>query len=197
VMGSRALDMVSDGKTFTLVHATASRGDVWMSGSNQVTTPSKNGLENLRPNVFLDSLLVPGVKPQEFVTLTESQRVLAPETKHNNAIAEPDYDLVVLKRRDATSNVMVRERLIHISRVDMLPFEQDLYDAAGQVVTQAMYEKYETFNGQKFPTVITIRRPLDEYSLKIEVTKLTLNEKFDTDQFELAIPAGVVVTQMQ
>jgi outer membrane lipoprotein-sorting protein len=197
VMGSRALDMVSDGKTFTLVHATASRGDVWMSGSNQVTTPSKNGLENLRPNVFLDSLLVPGVKPQEFVTLTESQRVLAPETKHNNAIAEPDYDLVVLKRRDATSNVMVRERLIHISRVDMLPFEQDLYDAAGQVVTQAMYEKYETFNGQKFPTVITIKRPLDEYSLKIEVTKLTLNEKFDTDQFELAIPAGVVVTQMQ
>jgi outer membrane lipoprotein-sorting protein len=196
VVGSRALDMVSDGKTFTLVHATAGHGDVWMQGEDKVTTPSKNGLENLRPNVFLDSLLVPGVKADEFVTLTESERTLAEETKHKDAVEEPDYDLVVLKRRDETSRVMVPERLIHLSRVDMLPFEQDIYNDKGEVVTQATYEKYQTFNGQQFPTVITIKRPMDEYSLKIEVTKLTLNEKFDSDQFELAIPAGVTVTKM-
>jgi outer membrane lipoprotein-sorting protein len=196
VMGSRALDMVSDGKTFTLVHATAGHGDVWMQGADKVTTPSKNGLENLRPNVFLDSLLVPGVKPDEFVTLTESERVLAPETRHKDAVEEPDYDITVLKRRDETSKVMIRERLIHISRVDMLPFQQDIYDDKGEVVTQATYEKYQAFNGQQFPTVITIRRPLDEYSLKIEVTKLLLNDTFDSDQFELAIPAGVTVTKM-
>ena len=43
--------------------------------------PSKNGLENLRPAVFLDSLLVPGVEPKEYVTMTESSRVLQPETR--------------------------------------------------------------------------------------------------------------------
>jgi outer membrane lipoprotein-sorting protein len=37
---------------------------------------------------------------------------------------------------------------------------------------------------------------LDEYSLKIEVTKVALNEAFDSDQFVLAIPAGVTVQKM-
>ena len=48
VFGSRALDMVSNGHTFTLMHATTSQGDVWVQGTNQVTKPSKNGLENLK-----------------------------------------------------------------------------------------------------------------------------------------------------
>jgi outer membrane lipoprotein-sorting protein len=47
-----------------------------------------------------------------------------------------------------------------------------------------------------FPTLITIKRPVDLYSLKIEVTKLTVNETFDSDQFELKIPAGVTVQKM-
>jgi len=197
VIGSRALDMVSDGKTFTLVHATGGHGDVWMQGADTVTKPSTNGLENLRPNVFLDSLLVPGVTHDEFVTLTESERVLKPETTRKAPIEEPDYDLVVLKRRDATSNVMLRERLVHINRLDMLPFQQDIYDADGQIVTQATYENYRSFGDQQFPTLITIWRPQDQYSLKIQITKLTLNQEFDTDQFELKIPAGVTVKKME
>jgi outer membrane lipoprotein-sorting protein len=176
VLGSRALDMVSDGKTFTLVHATGGHGDVWMTGSNTVTSPSKNGLENLRPPVFLDSLLVPAVSKDEFVT------------------EEPDYDLTVLKMR--SGNVMMRERVIHIRRVSMLPFEQDVYDEKGRIVTKALYENYQPHGDLSFPGLITIQRPIDEYSLKIEVTKLTLNEPFDEDQFELKIPAGVTVKSM-
>jgi outer membrane lipoprotein-sorting protein len=199
VLGSRALDMVSDGQTFTLVHATAGHGDVWIQGSNVVTTPSANGLENLRPPVFLDSLLVPGVKDGEFVTLTESTRVVAEETRRHDAVEEPDYDLTVLK--PVSGNVMQRERTIHLSRLTLLPFEQDLYDNAGRVVTVASYDKYQPValadgKTQLMPMLVTIKRPLDEYSLKIEVTKLTLNEEFDSDQFELKVPAGVVVKKM-
>jgi len=197
VIGSRALDMVSDGKTFTLVHATAGHGDSWMQGSDAVSKPSTNGLENLRPNVFLDSLLVPGVTKDEFVALTESERVLKPETTKKAPIEEPDYDLVILKRRDATSNVMQRERLIHINRLDMLPYQQDIYDANGQIVTQAQYENYRSFGDQVFPTQITILRPQDQYTLKIQITKLTLNQEFDSDQFELTIPPGVTVKKME
>jgi outer membrane lipoprotein-sorting protein len=199
VLGSRALDMVSDGQTFTLVHATAGHGDVWIQGSNTVTAPSQNGLENLRPPVFLDSLLVPGVKDGEFVTLTESTRVIAAETRHHDAVEEPDYDLTVLK--PMSGNVMRRERTIHINRETLLPFEQDLYDDAGRVVTVALYENYQPValgggKTQAMPMLVTIKRPLDEYSLKIEVTKLTLNEEFDADQFELKVPAGAVVKKM-
>ena len=193
LIGSSALDMVSDGKTFTLKMA-SSHGNVWRQGDDDVTQPSKNGLENLRPAVFLDSMLVPSVKPDEDVTLTESTRIVQPETRHKNAIAEPDYDLNVLKAKDA--NVLRMERVVHISRVTMLPFGQDIYDENGRIVTQATYEAYQSFNGQQFPTLITIRRPVDEYSLKINVTKLTLNETFEADQFELKIPSGTVVQKM-
>jgi hypothetical protein len=64
-------------------------------------------------------------------------------------------------------------------------------------VTQATYENYQTYGGQQFPAVITIRRPLDEYSLKIDVMKLTLNAAFEADQFELAIPVGTTVQKLQ
>jgi outer membrane lipoprotein-sorting protein len=194
LLGSRALDMVSNGDTFTLMHA-SSHGNVWVEGTDQVMKPSKNGLENLRPAVFLDSLLVPGVKPDEFVTLTESTRVLHEDTHHKTAIAEPDYNLNVLKAK--SGNILQVERVVHISRVTMLPFRQDIYDDNGQIVTQATYEDYQNYGGQQFPAVITIRRPLDEYSLKIDVTKLTLNETFEADQFVLTIPPGTAVQKMQ
>jgi outer membrane lipoprotein-sorting protein len=193
LIGSSALDMVSDGQRFTLKMA-SSRGNVWRQGNDNVTQPSKNGLENLRPAVFLDSLLIPGVKPDEHVALTESTRIVQPETRHKNAIAEPDYDLSVLKTKNG--NVLQMERVVHISRVTMLPFGQDIYDQNGQIITQATYEAYQGFNGEQFPTLITIRRPMDEYSLKIDVTKLTLNESFEADQFELKIPPGAVVQKL-
>jgi outer membrane lipoprotein-sorting protein len=212
VIGSRAMDMVSDGKTFTLLIPPKNKAII---GSNTLTKPASNGLYNLRPSVFLDSLLVPGLQPGEFLTLTESMRQIAEETRRHDAVEEPDYDLNVLRLK--AGNVMLRERTIRISRVTMLPFEQDTYDENGRMVTVATYDNYQptdasgvavsgtggTANapsaagGQMFPMLVTIKRPLDEYSLKIEVTKVTLNETFESDQFELKVPAGVSVQQMQ
>jgi outer membrane lipoprotein-sorting protein len=195
VLGSQALDMVSDGSKFTLMHATASQGDVWVQGTNEVTKPSKNGLENLRPAVFLDSLLIPGVGTDELVTMTETSRVLHEDVHHKMETVEPDYDLTVLKRTGG--NVLHIQRVIHINRVTMLPYQQDIYDDRGAIVTQATYENYQTYLGQQFPAEITIRRPQDEYSLKIVITKLTLNKTFEADQFEMTIPPGTTVQQLQ
>jgi hypothetical protein len=193
LVGLSAMDMVSDGQTFTLKVASP-HGNVWRQGSDTVKTPSKNGLENLRPAVFLDSLLVPGVGPDEFVTLTETTRVLRQDV-HKTEVVEPDYDLNVLKRKNG--NILQVERVVKIDRVTMLPYEQDIYNDKGEVATEASYDGYQSYGTVQFPSVITIRRPIDEYSLKIAVTKLTLNEPFEADQFELKIPPGVVVKHMQ
>lgn len=193
VIGSRAMDMVSNGQTFTLMRA-SSHGNVWMQGSDEVTAGTKPGLENLRPAVFLDSLLVPGLTAGEYVTLTDSSRLIQPATKHKDAVEEPDYDLTVLTIK--SGNIMTRDRVVHISRVTMLPYQQDTYEN-GQVVTRALYDKYHTFDGQQFPTVITIQRPVDEYSLKIVVTQLVLNQPFESDQFELKIPAAAPVQKIE
>lgn len=194
LLGSRGLDMVSDGKEFKMLLNSPLTGRRAIVGTNEVTKPSKNGLENLRPSVFFDSLLVPAVSPDEYVSLTEAQRLLPPEGKHKPAIEEPDYDLALLKVKK--EHLLHLSRLIHVNRIDVLPVQQDIYDEAGRVVTVATYSKYQTFAGQQFPTVINIRRPLDEYSLQIVVTKLTLNGPLGDDQFVLDIPAGVPVQKM-
>ena len=193
IFGSQAVNMVSDANQFKLLinFPTVHRAII---GTNEVTKPSKNGLENLRPAVFFDSLLVPGVASDEYVARTESLRLLTPTGRNKPLIEEPDYDLTLMKLTN--DHHMRTTRLIHISRVDLLPIEQDIYDEQGRIVTTATYSRYETFNGQKFPTVIKISRPLDEYSLKLEITKLTLNEKLEDDQFVLEIPAGVPVQKM-
>ena len=195
LIGSRALDMVSNGEGFTLMRA-SSHGDVWMQGSNVVTKPSTNGLENLRPPVFFDSLLVPAVGADEKVEMHESTRLIQPTDKHKPVIEEPDYDLTVMKKT-ADPGVFQTERIIHISRLNMLPYQQDIFDDKGvQIVTSATYDKYQSFGVEEFPTLINISRPQDEYSLKIEVTKLMLNQKLEDDQFQLEIPAGVTVQKM-
>jgi len=194
VLGSRGLDMVSDAKGFTLVRA-STHGDVWMQGSNTVTKPSKNGLENLRPAVFFDSLLVPGVSADEYVALNESTRIVPVVGKKNEAMEEPDYDLAVMKQKDG--KVLQTLRVIHINRVNMLPYQQDIYNDNGQIVTQAKYDNYKDFGGQQFPSLITIMRPLEEYSLKVQIKSLKLNEALEDDQFELKIPDGVAVQKMQ
>ncbi len=193
VFGTEALDMVSDANKFTLMTA-STHGTRWRQGTNEVTKPSKNGLENIRPAVFLDSLLVPGVTKDEYVTLTESTRILRPQQKHQEAVEEPDYDLAVAKIK--SGNMLQLERVVHISRVNLLPFQQDIYDAEGQVVTQATYDNYVQSGDEQFPKRITIRRPLDEYSLTIDVTKLALNESFEADQFVLAVPAGAKIERI-
>ena len=192
ILGSEALDMVSDGKTFTLLIPPRNRAVV---GTNEVTKPSRNGLENLRPAVFFDSLLVPGVPDGSFVTITESTRVLQPEGRHKDAVEEPDYELAISKIK--SGNILQIERVLHISRVDMLPFQQDIYDERGRVVTQATYERYMPYGDVQFPMLINIRRPLDEYALKVEVTKLLLNQALEDDQFELKIPTGMAVQKVE
>ena len=194
VLGSRALDMVSNGERFTLVHATASKGDVWMQGTNTVTTPSKNGLENLRPPVFFDALLVPGVTDGQSVSMTESTRILPSPEKKRTDLEEPDYDVTVTEPK--SPGVLRVVRVLHINRVNMLPYQQDLYDEAGQVVQTTTYDKYQTVNGVPFPMVINITRPQEQYGLKVQVTKVALNEPLADDQFELKIPAGVPVQKL-
>jgi outer membrane lipoprotein-sorting protein len=192
VIGSEALDMVSNGASFKLYIPPRHKAIV---GTNVVTKPSKNGLENLRPAVFFDSLLVPGVTPDEYVALNESTRIVPVPGKKNQAIQEPDYDLAIMKQKDG--KVLQTLRVIHINRINMLPYQQDIYNAAGQIVTQAVYDDYKDFSGVQFPSVITIKRPLDEYSLKVQITKLTLNQPLADDQFELKIPTWVVVQKME
>ena len=110
---------------------------------------------------------------------------------------EPDYDLAVITRGpDAASNILQTRRVIHYSRETLKPYKQDIYDAAGRVVTTVLYSNYQHYGEIEFPAEIDISRPFDEYALKIAITKLTPNGTLDDEQFHLEIPAGMAVQNM-
>ena len=193
---SRFLDMVSNGKNFKLlISLPHAHGIV---GPEVMATPSKNGLENLRPSIIRDALQIPPVGPEDYVALTTNFRILAPAHGHKEAIEEPDYDLTILEHKAGETNqhVLDRVRVIHISRVTLLPYEQDLYDNAGRLVTTINYDKFQKFGDTMYPTSIFIKRPIDEYTLQIDVTKLVANQPLDDESFKLTIPEGVPVRQM-
>ncbi len=205
-LGSVAMDMVSDGNNFKLIIPSQNKARV---GTDEVKTPSKNSLENLRPGIFFDSILLKGVDPTEFVTVTNSERALPPETKKETKVEtrlhavriEPDYDLAVMSRnssRDASSprNILQTKRVIHYSRETLKPYQQDIYDATGRIVTTVVYSNYKHYGEIDFPSEIDITRPFDEYALKITITKLTPNEPLDDEQFNVPIPPGMTIQKM-
>ena len=183
VVRTQALDMVSDGKNFKLLIPPRHRAIV---GTNTVTTPSKNGLENLRPDVFSDSMFIQGPEQDQIISMTTDIRVIESGKKKQDLIEEPAYSLQILAKPEGQT---VRTlRVIHINSTDLLPYQQDIYDTNGQVVTKAHYSNYQYYGNTPYPSMIVIERPRDHYKLTVTITQLTLNGKLDDDQFELEIP---------
>jgi outer membrane lipoprotein-sorting protein len=192
VLGSQALDMVSDGKTWKLWSPPK---HLAMTGTGEVSGPSQHGLESLRPKVVFDSLMIRGLGADQIVVLTQDSRILTNEKNKKELIEEPDYDLSILEQpQGKTAHTL---RVIHIGRSTLLPYQQDIYGPDGNIVTRATYSNYQYFNEIPFPMKISIQRPQDQYGLAITITKLTLNQKLDDDQFDLKFPEGITVTTMK
>lgn len=192
VFRSRALDMVSDGKTFKLLIPPENCA---ITGSDVVTNSSQKGLYSLRPAVILDSLLIHGLEPDQIVTMTQDSRVIENPKKRKDLIQDPDYDIEFLSQPQG--QIARTLHVVHIDRMNLLPWRQDIYDADGKVATQAFYSNYQKFGDITFPTKIVIQRPLDELGLTITVTKATFNQPLLEDQFNLGpIPENYAVQNM-
>jgi outer membrane lipoprotein-sorting protein len=191
LVGSTGLDMVSVGCKWQLwvpPRKIAKEGTC-NSGANE------KGLYSLRPSVLFDSLLVRGLTPNEFVSLTSDTRVVELDRKKKDLVEEPDYDLEILT--PAKNQTLHTARVIHISRIDLRPFQQDVYDADGNIVTRAFYSDYQKYGDIWFPSKIIMRRPIDQYSLTITITKLTLNQPMADDQFDpITFPPTVTIQHM-
>jgi outer membrane lipoprotein-sorting protein len=191
VLGSRALDMVSDGKTFKMLIPLKSCAIV---GSNVVTNSSQTGLYSLRPTVILDSLMMQGLQSGQIVSMIQDSWT-PPQPKNRKGIIEdPDYDIEFLS--EPQGQVARTLHVVHIDRTNLLPYRQDIYNAEGKVATQAFYYNYQKFGEVNFPSKVEIQRPLDELSLTITINKATFNQPLLEDQFKLDIPEGISVTDM-
>jgi hypothetical protein len=196
VVRTHAFDLASDGKTFKLVIPPKSRAIV---GSSTVTKPSANALENLRPDIFMDSVLVNAVEPDRLVYLTSTSQTQRQDKK---LVETPEYDLHIGKEQpQADTHLQVRvikpTRVIRFSRVTLLPIGQDIYGDDGGVETHVEYGPYKQFGTSHVPSSIVIERPRESYRITITVQKVVINQPLPDKQFELQIPSDYKVQTLQ
>src|SRR5271167_2294836 len=184
ILRNTAFDMVSDGDRFKLSIPAKSKFYV---GSAEVTRPSSNALENLRPQVIYNALFLPQIDGNDEIAVMENDTENVVDKKTKKLVEQPDYVIDVIRR---SGNEWYVARKIVFERVNLVPHRQIIYDTMGDIATEATYQVYKDYNGVSFPNVIEINRPQEEYSIRLTVEKLTINEPLRDDQFALQQPPG-------
>jgi len=186
VVHNRLFDLASDGNTFKLSIPIKNR---FISGPNEVVTPSSNPLENLRPQAVYDALLLQQFDPATEIAVIEGgvQEVADPKDSKKK-LHQADYRLVIL-RRDAKGEWFLA-RKFHFNRVDLKTYRQVVYDSSGSIATDVRYADFQEFDGQTLPSTIEISRPQEEYRITLKIVALKLNTPLKPEQFELQAPSG-------
>lgn len=191
VVHTVAFDMASDGATFKLSIPPKNRA---VEGPNSISQVSSNSMENMRPYMFVDSMVIPKIDDDEELSVTgDSDTIVNPKTRKLEI--RPEY-LLTISKRQGTSNFLLTERVIHFSRIDLQPVEEDIYGPDGQVQTQALYGPMQTFGNEQFPGTVTIKWPLQEQQILITIQKLKVNLPLEDTTFHLQIPSGAQVQQL-
>ena len=191
VVRNKAFDMVSEGDRFKLLLPTKGK---FFVGSQEVKVPSKQPLENLRPQHILDAMLVKDIDPQNEIAVLENSTEQVRDTKIKKDVEQANYVLNVARRDEHGKWYLARK--IYFNRVDLLPRKQVIYDRLGSIATIAQYDNYSEMSGLLFPNIIQVDRPQEEYSIQLGMVKLRLNEELKESQFQLAQPPNATVIDL-
>jgi outer membrane lipoprotein-sorting protein len=178
VVRSQAFDMVSDGATFKLYVPSKNR---FIVGRNEIEKPSSNKLENLRPQHFLDALMVRPIDLKNFHVMIE------------NFTDEDNAYYILHEVREFPSGELRLSRTIWFNRLDLLMARQMIFDDDGNILTDARYSQWHPYDNLPFPKHIEINRPRDEYAVVIDLVKMDINHGVPDDQFVLDQPEGTTL----
>ncbi len=192
VIGMTMFDMASDGKTFSLY--IPSRKKV-VEGSNRLRRKSIHQVENLRPGFFFDAMMVRGLEPDDLYSVTADADTMVDASK-KHLLMVPEYVLSIMRRQPGR-NELTPVRVVTFHRDDLMPYRQDLYDADGNLETEVIYARYADFGSGKYPSVVTIRRPMEEYQAVLHVEKVVENMPLTDEQFHIKVPEGTDLQKLE
>lgn len=180
VVHNLAFDMVSDGENFKAFLPTK---NLFETGANDAPRTSRNKFENLRPQDFLESMLIMPVDPATEVPS------LIDFIDEDNAF----YVLNFIRKSDLQ---VVRQ--VWFDRVDNLRIIRQMVwnQPSGALVTDTRYSRWTQYNDVMFPAHIDINRPRDEYGVVLDVTEMKMNAPLPEDRFVLQQPEGAQVRQI-
>jgi len=190
IVRSRAFDMVSDGREFKLWIPPKNR---FVIGRNDIESHNlRQPLENLRPQVIYDSLLMQPIDSADEIAIMENGTENVTDSK-GHRFDQPDYMIGVIRKG---KNGWFLSRKIVFSRTDLLPDRQMSFDENGELATDTRYSLYKDYEGVSFPSKIEIKRPQEEYDITLTIAKLELNEPLPDDKFALEQPPGADVVRL-
>ncbi len=175
IIRAQAFDMVSNGKEFKFYLPAKNR---FVVGRNDAPADSPNKLENLRPQAFLESLLIRPIDP------SKEHFFLLDDTDEDHAV----YILVVFGN-DAKGNA-VALRSIYFDRVDLSITRQYIYAPNSNIISDTRYSDWTNYSGAMFPKTIELNRPIDGYGVTLDVVEMKMNVPVTDKQFELTQPSG-------
>jgi hypothetical protein len=175
VVHSTMFDMVSDGADFKLYIPSKGR---FIVGRNSIDALSSNKLENIRPQHFVDALVV------QPVDLKTDKVVMENFTDADNAY------YIIHEIRELPDGKLQPRRAIWFSRLDMTMARQMIFDETGNLLTDARYTQWHSYDNIAFPKHIEIDRPRDEYVMVLDIVKMDINKGVGSDQFVLEQPEG-------
>ncbi|MGD0548251.1 MAG: hypothetical protein ABR991_10560, partial [Terracidiphilus sp.] len=196
VLGTRAFDMVSDGKVFTLWIPSK---NIAYKGNNSQKKKSANSFENLRPGFFMDALAVRGLEPEDEYMVT-ADTVTVEDAVRKHLYSVPEYKLTVMRRKPGSPQ-KTPLRVVTFHRDDLLPYEEDVYDNEGNLETRVFYSAYQDFGASKYPSKVVIDRPLEEIHIELIIDKVVENQPLSDEewrkQFELKLTEGTQIQNLE
>jgi len=181
VVRTTIFDMVSDGETFRLNIPPKHK---FVVGPTALTRPSKNALENMRPQHILDAMLVPPID-------TTKDKVSNEEEEENS---RRYYVLTVFQPGDGAQLFPLRKVWFDRSNLDVARMQS--FGPKGKYTEDVQYSEYRDFQGTRYPAQIQITRPVEDYRLAITIQKAIFNQKITPDKFELKKPDGAELVEL-
>jgi hypothetical protein len=173
VVRTDIFDMASTGNDFSLYIPSKQKFYVGTAG---LLKPSKNSLENLRPQHIVDALLLQPIDP-----LKESY---FREDVENG----PERDYVISELAACAPGLVNLKRKIWFDRSDLEISRVQLYGPSGGELEDIHYSNYQDFTGVHYPTKIIINRPMEDYSLAITILQARFNQPIPDSKFTLKKP---------
>ena len=178
LVGTPLFDMVSDGTNFRFLMNSKNQ---FFEGANSAPATSKNKYENLRPAVFLSSMLI---MPPDSETETP---VITNLTDEESAF----YVIHFIRKLPRGDLRVARE--VYFDRLDLTITRQIVFDDAGDIVSDTNYAKWMPYGGVLFPSHIEIQRPKDEYGVVMDIVQMEMNKALTDAMFVLTPPEGAQI----
>ena len=190
IVRNKAFDIVSDGSEFKLLVSATNKFYV---GHNQVIEGSDNPLDTLRPQAIYDALLLQAVNPDNEIAFMESSTEMVVDAQTHKLVKQPNYVLDVIRKGDKGWTLA---RKVYFDRTNLVPHRQVVYDPDGDPSTDARYEFYKDYDGVQYPSYIDIKRPQEEYDIRLVMVKLVMNQSINDEQFALQQPPGSILVNL-